>query len=394
MSKQRPVIIVGGGIGGMALALALAKHQIASVVLEAASEFRVYGSGLQFCPNTFKMVDYLGLLQRFSDVSIFPEHLCYVDGLTGFKFFDLPLGSPFVERFGYPFGSFRRNDVIQVFFEECQKSPFIQLVTSAKIQQVFEEGDRAVAVSKTGEQYEGRLLVGCDGLWSVVRPYIEENARLRISGQIIYRGVIHADEMPRGLPMENIVHYVRPNAHIVHYPIGRKGLYNISAIFQSDRVPDPHESMGNKEELMGWFEGSIPRVMELLERIDTSYMWSLNDRDPIANWTKGRITILGDAAHPTLPYLTSGAGMAIEDAVVLAAELSKHGEDYVAAFKEYQQKRYLRTAYVQLYSRAYGDIHHSKGVVRELRNALIPQRSVEQNLQWVSYLYKGIDVTA
>lgn len=376
----------------MATALALAKFQIPSIVLEQAPEFRVLGSGLQFCPNTFKVVDYLGMLQNFYDVAIFPKNLCYVDGLTGFEFVKMPLGDDFVGHFDYPFGSFQRNDVIQVFYDHCKKSPFIQLVTNAKVVKVDDEGIHPKVMTKAGQWFEGEAIIGCDGLWSVVRTHIEENSKLRISGQIIYRGVIHKDQMPKSLRLENIVHYVRPNAHIVHYPIGKKELFNISAIFQTPRIPDPHESIGNKQELYGWFEGSIPEVMELLDRVDTTHMWSLNDREPIANWTKGRVTMLGDAAHPTLPYLTSGAGMAIEDAVTLAVEMSKNPSNYPAAFKTYQEQRYIRTAYVQLFSRAYGDVHHSDGAMRELRNSLISQVTDEQKYRWVSYLYKGIDL--
>lgn len=392
-NKQLPVLVVGGGIGGMATALSLAKFEIPSIVFEQATEFRVFGSGLQFCPNTFKMIDYLGLLDSFYDIAIFPENLCYVDGLTGKEFMKLPLQGEFVNRFRYHFGSFRRNDVIQTFYDHCRKSPFIQLVTDAKIVKVNDEGSHPIVSSTKGQSFEGSAVIGCDGLWSDIRPYIDDS-KLRISGQIIYRGVVHADQMPKNLRLENIVHYVRPNAHIVYYPIGKKQLFNISAIFQTDRVVDPRETIGKKEELYHWFQGSIPEIMELLERVDTTHMWSLNDRDPVRNWTKGRVTLLGDAAHPTLPYLTSGAGMAIEDAVVLAIEMSKDPSNYPAAFKRYQEQRYIRTSYVQLFSRAYGDVHHSDGTVRELRNSVISQVSDEEKFKWVSFLYKGIDLEA
>lgn len=393
MSKQKlPIIIVGGGIGGMTAALALAKKQLFSIVLEQAPQFREAGVGIQFCPNTFKVLDYLGLSKPFTDIAIFPDNLCYRDGLSGLEFVRLPLGQQIVDRFSHPFGSFRRDDVLHTFVEQCRQSPFITLITTAKVIEVQEIDHKVLAKTASGETYEGEALIGCDGIWSVVRKFVIGNDEPRVSGQIIYRGLVPHEKMPQHLDLENIVHYVRPHAHLVHYPIGNHGDYNISAIFQSERMPDPHEYKGNREELFSWFEGSRPEVMDILERVDTSRMWALCDRNPIAEWSKGRMAMLGDAIHATLPYLTSGAGMAVEDAFVLAKYIHAMDRDYPSAFKAYQKERYLRTAYVQLLSRAYGDVHHSSGVARELRNEMISKRSVEENYQWVSYLYSGIEI--
>lgn len=387
-----PVIIVGGGIGGMATALAFAKQNIPSIILERAAQFREAGAGIQFCPNSFKILDFLGISKAFEDIAIFPDHICYVDGLLDFEFVRLPLGSKMVERFNHPFGSFHREDVLKTFGNECKKSPLIRMIPAAKVIDIQEKTDRVLAITEDQTIYEGEIVVGCDGIWSVVRKFVEENVALRVSGQIIYRGVVPESEMPGGLQLGNITHYVRPGAHLVYYPIGTKGDFNISAIFQTDRLPDTKESIGNKEEFYSYFEGSIPKVMELVERVDTSRMWPLCDIEPLSNWSKGRIVLLGDAAHATLPYLTSGAGMAVEDAVVLAQKVVENPTNYSLAFKQYQEERRLRTAYVQLFSRMYGDVHHSKGIARELRNHLVSKRSIEENYEWVSYLYKGIDL--
>lgn len=387
-----PIIIVGGGIGGMATALALAKKEIPCILLEQAPQFRESGAGIQFCPNTFKVLDYLGISKDMADIAVFPEFIRYRDGLNGFEFVSLPLGKEIVRRFGHPFGSFRRTDVLKTFVDNCRKSPFVQLVTSARITEVREEGDKVYAISEKGDVYTGAALIGCDGIWTLVRKYIIDDPQPRISGQIIWRGVVKKDEMPQSIEFDDIVHYVRPLAHLVHYPVGTEGYYNISAIYQTDRLPDPFDTKSDKEELFRYFKGSLPILIELLERIDFSKNWSLCDREPTPNWSRGKMTLLGDAAHATLPYLTSGAGMAVEDAVVVAEKIVDHNFNYEEAFKAYQKERYLRAAYVQYYSRAYGDVHHSSGVARELRNALISKRSVEENFKWVSYLYSGIDL--
>lgn len=388
---KNPILIVGGGVGGMTCALALAKKNIPSIVLEQAAKLREAGAGIQFCPNTFKVLDYLNIASAFKEIAIFPENLRYVDGLTSKEILKLPLGNDIVAKFKHPFGSFHREEMLHAFVDECKKSSLISFVTSAKVVKVEETTDGVIAHTDGGQSYKGDALVGCDGLWSMVRRFIVGDEAPRNSGQIIYRGVVEKEKMPSGLELDDIVHYVRPHAHLVFYPIGKKGLFNISAIFQSDRFPDDREIEGKPEELYRWFSGSHPKVMEILDRVDTSIMRPLCDRNPRSCWTKGRMTLLGDAAHATLPYLTSGAGMAVEDAVVLADCLGKYKNDYTAAFKAYEEKRYLRCAYVQYFSRAYGDVHHSTGVARELRNHLLAKRSVEENYQWISYLYNGIE---
>lgn len=386
MSKTVPVLIVGGGIGGMSTALALAKRGIESTVLEQAPQFREAGAGIQFCPNTFKILDHLGMTQAISKIANFPKYLCYVDGLNDFEFVRLPLGKQIEERFQFPFGSFHREEVLREFVKACRASPFITLIADAKVIDVEQKSDKVIAKTDKGDLFEGEILIGCDGIGSTVRKFVLGDERPRDSGQIIYRGVVHRKDMPQNLELESIVHYVRPNAHVVHYPIGNNDYFNISAIFQKS-------APGDSEELDYWFEGSLPKVIDLIHKVNPIMRWSLSDRTPTSQWSKGRIALLGDAMHPTLPYLTSGAGMAVEDAVVLAKKISQHKKNYTQAFKEYQEERYLRTAYVQLFSRFYGDVHHSSSVVtRELRNDLISKRTVEENYNWVSYLYNGISL--
>ncbi len=389
--KRPHILIVGGGIGGLTTALALSKYGISSTVLEQAPQFRVEGAGIQFCPNTFKVLDFLGIAKNFADVAFFPEILCYRDGITDQEYIRLPLGKDIVDRFHYPFGSFRRDDMLRVFVEACQNEPLIQLITDAKIKVIEESRDKVFANATNGKKYEGDALVGCDGIWSIARKYVMGQDSPRVSGQIIYRGVVKRDEMPE-LDLDNIIHYVIPNAHLVHYPIGKQGYINISAIFQSNRMPDYHESQGNANELFSWFEGANDKVKEILSHVDVNRMWTLCDYTPARNWSKGKVVLLGDSAHATLPYMTSGAGMAVEDAIVLAKMLDNHGFEFDYAFKAYEEERYLRTSYVQYFSRAYGEAHHASGVAREVRNEYLSHWSIEETYNWVSYLYNGINV--
>ena len=389
--KNEPIILVGGGIGGLAAALALAKKNLPSLVLEQAPQLRETGAGIQLCPNVFKMFDYLGIIEPITEIAVFPDNLVYIDGINGCRFLTISLKEELLKRFKYPYGVFHREELLKALFKACSKHPQIQIVTDAKVVEVTESGEE-MFVRTEKSTYKGQAIIGCDGLWSIVRKTIEGDLKPRFSGHVAHRGVVHRSEVPERLRPNNVVHWVRDNAHLVHYPIGSQGLFNIIAIYHTNEKYDPEDIQGNPQELDQKFSGSQPEMLELLQKINPARKWLLFDRDPIKVWSKGRITLLGDAAHPTLPYLTQGAGLAIEDAVVLAGKIVKHNQDYAKAFKEYEEERYLRAAYVQLFSRAYGEAHHSSGVARELRDILIATRRPEENYEWLGILYQGIEV--
>lgn len=387
-----PILIVGGGIGGMTLALSLAQKGVSSTVLEQAPYFRETGAGILLCPNVFKMFEILGLRKDMEEIASFPENLIYADGLSGFEFFKVPMGKSIVEQFGYPYGSFHREELLRMLISACRQYPLVQLITSAKVINVEEKGDKVFAQTEGGETYTGAALVGCDGLWSLVRKNIVDDGEPRFAGHITHRGIVALDKLPEKLRPNNVVHWDRPDAHLVQYPIGKKGLFNIVAVCQTHKPRNAADSQGDPEELYERFKGSRPEVLELLKHVDTSRLWMLFDRIPVKEWSKGKMTLLGDACHPTLPHLTQGAGMAIEDAVVLARKVQLNRGNYEKAFQEYQQNRYLRTAQVQIFSKAYGEAHHAKGVARELKNSLISKRTLQENYDWLGMIYRGIEI--
>lgn len=390
--EKDPFLIVGGGIGGLSAALSFAQKNLPTLVLEQAPQLRETGAGIQLCPNVFKMFDYLGIVKPITEIAIFPDNLVYVDGINGYRFLTISLKEELLKRFKYPYGVFHREELLKTLSNECAKHPLIKIITDARVVEVEEQDKRVSVKTEKGLVYNGKALIGCDGLWSVVRKEIEGDLPPRFTGHVAHRGVVHKSQVPERLRPNNVVHWVRDNAHLVHYPIGKQGLFNIIAIYHTKENYAADDIQGNPQELKEKFSGSRPEILELLDHINTSRKWLLYDRDPIKKWSKGKITLLGDAAHPTLPYLTQGAGLAIEDAVVLSNKIIKYKEDYPKAFREYEEERYLRAAYVQLFSRAYGEAHHSSGVARELRDALIAGRTLEENYEWLGTLYRGIEV--
>jgi salicylate hydroxylase len=301
----------------------------------------------------------------------------------------ITLGKAAEERFNQPYAVTHRSDIHGACLRACQGNNLVSLETDQKIDAIRDDGDTVIAIMASGDEIKGRAAIGCDGLWSKVRETIVGDGPPRVSGHIAYRAVLRRDEVPDDLWREDIILWAGPRTHFVHYPLRRGELYNLVAVFHSDHYEEGWNLEGDASVLMEHFRGERPEVMRLLEKIETWRYWVLCDREPIKNWTKGRITLLGDAAHPMLQYLAQGACMATEDAVRLAEEVAKQPNDLPAAFQAYQQQRYLRTGRVQIMSRVYGHFYHARGVEAELRNIMLGGRTQEEALDGIEWLYGG-----
>jgi salicylate hydroxylase len=196
--------------------------------------------------------------------------------------------------------------------------------------------------------------------------------------------------VPEDLWQPGIVLWAGPRTHFVHYPLRRGELYNLVAVFHSDRYVEGWNTEGDKQLLFDHFRGQVPQVSRMLERIETWRFWVLCDREPIRDWSKGRVTLLGDAAHPMLQYLAQGACQATEDAVWLAEKVVEQPDNLEAAFRAYQQQRYLRTARVQIMARVYGEFYHASGPSAELRDMMLGARTPTQTYDSIEWLYGSI----
>ena len=226
-------------------------------------------------------------------------------------------------------------------------------------------------------------------MWSKIRDRIVGDGKPRVSGHIAYRAVLKREDVPEDLWRPDVILWAGPRTHFVHYPLRRGELYNLVAVFHSDHYEEGWNTEGSTELLWEHFKGQRPEVLRMLERIDTWRMWVLCDREPVKNWSNGRVTLLGDAAHPMLQYLAQGACMATEDALVLADKVAASPDDLPGAFTAYQQDRYLRTGRVQIMARVYGDFYHARGVTAELRDLALGGRTPEQSYEGIAWLYGG-----
>lgn len=391
MTSPHPILIAGGGIGGLATALVLARDGHAVTVLEQATSFGEIGAGIQLGPNIFKMFAWLGLTDVVSKVSFFPPGLGMNDVRTGEKVVRVPLGDVSRATYGFPYGVIYRADLHQVFLDACRELPNITLRTEARLDSFEQTADSVRVHLASGETLPGVALIGADGLWSKVREAVVGDGKPRVSGHIAYRAVLKREDVPAHLWSDDVLLWGGEKTHLVHYPLRRGELFNLVAVFHSSKYDEGWNTFGDTAELMERFRDACPQVRELLGKIETWKMWVLCDREPVKNWTDRRVTLLGDAAHPMLQYLAQGAGQAIEDAVVLREALRFARGDVPLAFQKYQQARYLRTGRVQLTARFYGDIYHAAGVQRELRNQLFQSGNESAGFAGLKWMYDGIE---
>jgi 3-hydroxybenzoate 6-monooxygenase len=385
--KNEQVLIVGGGIGGLTTALALERQGIPSQVIEQAAEFKEIGAGIQLGPNAFWMLEHLGLVPRISELAVFPNNLIMRDSMTGEEITRISLGEAFRKRFHHPYALIHRADLLNVLLDACRKSNLIRLDASQKVVDVAENGNAVTVKTASGNAYRGAALIGADGLWSTIRQIVVGDGKPKPAGHITYRAVLPRSDVPEEYRWQDMAFWAGEKVHLVLYPLRTGELFNLVAVFHSNRYEEGWDSFGDPAELHERFAGKCAPVHMLLDKIESWRMWVLCDRPPIKEWSKGRITLIGDAAHPMLQYLAQGACMSIEDAVCLADKVVAAKGDYASAFQAYQQARYLRTGRVQIMARIYGEFYHAGGVAQELRNMMLGGRTPEDTMAGMDWLY-------
>ncbi len=389
------ILIAGGGIGGLATALGLARRGFRSIVLEKAATLGEIGAGIQLGPNAFHAFDYLGVGDTARAMAVYIDRLRLMDAMQGEEITHIDLGEGFRRRFGNPYAVVHRGDLHGVFLRACREDPLIALRTDSAVAGYAQDGSGVTARLVNGEAVAGAALIGADGLWSNVRRQVVGDGPPRVSGHTTYRSVIPTERMPEDLRWNAATLWAGPKCHIVHYPLQGWKLFNLVVTYHNDAAEPVAGKPVAFEEVMLGFGHIHPRAQDIIRHGSDWKLWVLCDRDPVERWVDGRVALLGDAAHPMLQYMAQGACMAMEDGVCLAQMLADHPGRIEAALEAYRARRLLRTTRVQLMSRAMGEhVYHPAGPHALLRNAIMSAKSSAEWYETIAWLYGGTGLDA
>jgi salicylate hydroxylase len=390
MTAPLPVLIAGGGIGGLATAIALASHGIASRVLERRAQFSEAGAGIQLGPNGVRVLRRLGVDGDLAPKAGRPDEIKVFAGTSGAVLTRLPLGDWIEARHAAPYWVTHRQDLQASLLAGVRRSPLIELRPGFNAVR-FAGGDGKVrAEAGDGTSVEGRALVCADGVFSQFRTRIAEGVRLRFAGKTAARAVLDAG-VASALDAGVVGVWLAPDTHVVHYPVRGGREIAVVVIIDEDWQEEDSSAPADPARLGQALAPFAPTLQKALASVTDWRRWALFDSDPLPAWSRGRVTLLGDAAHPLLPFLAQGGSLALEDAVTLADTLAGAGDDVEGALVAYEHARRSRTTRVMAAARRNGRVYHLSGIAALARNAALrglPPERIMAGYDWI-YGWRG-----
>lgn len=404
---MRKVLIAGGGIGGLSAALACARVGAEVALFERSAEFSEFGAGIQLSPNIVKILYGWDLQEALAEVAAFPDRLQVRSASSGAELGMLRLGDDIARRYGSPYLTIHRADLHVLLLAALQQQGGVALNLSSSVIS-FEESETDVAVQLAYDQeVRGELLVGADGGWSSIRQQLLADGTPQPTGHLAYRALISQARLPVHLRSSQVTAWLGPQMHVVQYPVRSGEWLNVVAIVHGQVQGDMShwDHSGNAAELQQRLQATCKPLKDLIQAVPDWRLWALSIRPPMRSGRElagGRVALLGDAAHPMVPYLAQGAGMAIEDAAVLARVLQDGGlfansSDALGTdpailvpglLRQYAQQRWQRNAKVQATAIRNGKIFHASGLMAFGRNAAMRIRG--EGLMDQPWLYRGI----
>ena len=385
------MLIAGGGIGGLAAAIALGRRGINSEILERSHFTEESGAGIQLGPNATRALQRLGVLDAIEPRSFRPEAIVIYDALSGRRLSSMPLGEAAAKRYGAPYLTLHRADLHAGLRAAAQSHAGITLTPGFELAAIDLTDNAVIARAGDGTEASGASLIGADGLWSTVRARGRPAARLRFAGATAWRARLPRGDLPSPFNDPVVGLWLGPGAHLVHYPVRSGDDLNVVAVTEGGTERQGWDQPGGAGTLRASFTRWAKDSKSLLEQAETWRSWSLYRLTSLRHWSDGSIALLGDAAHPVLPFVAQGAALAIEDAITLAACLAEAPRDPAAAFHRYEAQRRPRAARVQSLSRHYGWLYHLHGPLRLARNLVLARRSEARALQRFDWLYGRSD---
>jgi salicylate hydroxylase len=390
-NERKKVVIAGGGIGGLAAAVACAQRGVPVQLIERAAQLSEVGAGIQIGPNVTRILQAWGLGAALMQVAAFPGQLQARDAQTGRVLGTLRLGKRAQALYGAPYATIHRAD-LQGLLHRAALSAGVEPLLGQTVQSW--QGTEAALQVNTAEglSLQASALIGADGVWSAVRQQLLCDAPARFTGHLAYRALVAQADLPAHLRSDQVTVWMGPRLHVVHYPVRGGEWLNMVAIVHGEKPEqaDDWDQAGQAQALMQAMGAVGKDLHERLASVPAWRQWALHDRAPMTGapeMAQGRVALLGDAAHPMRPYLAQGAGMAIEDAQVLAQSLSAESTSVTQQLQTYAEQRWIRNARVQARAIRNGRIFHSTGPVAWGRN--VSMRLMGERLMDVPWLYGG-----
>jgi len=390
LTQQHPVVVVGGGIGGVAMALALGRQGQRVQLLEQADQIGAIGYGVQMGPNVMPMLDELGVGAEVRAAAYFPKDIMLYDYLTGQTLSHIPLQTTeFAQRYqSQPYIAIHRVDMHELLLKACEKYPHISLNQSTTVTGYSQTSDVVSLHTAQGDTIQAAAVVACDGLRSRVRAQMRPDDVPRESGYVAHRSLIPMDQAPAQVQQrQTVTMWAGPGLHVIYYPLRQASLLNIVLVVQLPAHVSSTQDQGYMDYLQHLLAQAQPEPQQVAKLAHLDRRWAIADREPMRHWHDGRVCLLGDAAHATLQSLAQGAGMAIEDVVCLSGLMAQHGTDVSSAFKDFERARFLRTARVQWVSRHLWEDYHCQGVQAQVRSEIYSQRDVADHYRCLDWLW-------
>ena len=361
VNRINTVAIVGAGMGGLSAALALAMDGVKVTIFEQAAQLGEVGAGLQMSPNAMKVLRHFGLEDALREYAFVPQHACMRDFKSGEYYLKIPLGKTTEDVYGAPYWHLHRADLHKVLVSACEQAG-VTLELGASVSAYIEQDEQVCVVLADKSQHWADLVIGADGIGSVVREQMLGKEALTFMKQVAWRGVIPVSAL-NGLNIQpDACVWVGPNRHFVSYYLRGGEFVNFVAVEERDDwQQESWRAEGDVEELKKVFSGWHPEVSELLKHAKSTFIWALNGRDELPSWYQGRAVLLGDACHPMLPFMAQGAAMAIEDAYALSRFLVQY--ELPEALQRYESLRKPRATKIQNMSKENAALYHMHGGV-------------------------------
>ena len=363
------VLIAGGGIGGVTAALCLARNGCEVQVFEQTPVLSEIGAGIQLSPNCSRVLHSLGLQDALQVSGFLPEGTQFRSWRSGKVISESPLGDTALKKYGAPYYHLHRGDLLALLVNAAEQLSNIQLTTNTRVIGCDQSTD-SIRLRTASAEHAGDLLIGADGIHSLIRAELWGQQQATFTGNIAWRALVPASRLPDGMVRPMSTAWWGPGKHFVHYYVKGGELVNCVCVVEKDGwAIESWTERGDYEELKSDFTGWHNDIQTLIDSADRDslYKWALYDRPPMDKWGHGRVTLLGDACHPTLPFMAQGAAMAIEDGAVLAACL-KQADDVSGALRKYEALRRARTARIQIGSRRNAKVFHLSGIKAWARN--------------------------